>query len=152
MKRNCGWKIVAAALLVPALAYGAGDIVLEGITATDAFARNGDVHVRFATSAPVPAAPQGVCDVTLVNVFPYVLNNQIGLNVQLKANCGAQLTSINWLRNGVTIQGEMSLIPSATGDVHLFTSPLFGINGTNVYTAVGNGGRIPAGASAIFQF
>ena len=146
MKRNCGWIVVTvASLFTTALAYGAGDIILEGITATDAFAQNGDVHVRFATSAPAPTGPQGVCDVTLVNVFPYVLGNQAGVNVLLKANCGTALTSINWLKNGVSIRGVTSMVPSATGDVYLVTFP------SGVFTAVGNGGAIPAGASAVIQ-
>lgn len=144
MKRNWGWIVVAAALLVPTLAYGAGDIVLEGLTVTDAFAQNGDVHVRFATSAPAPA-PQGVCDVTLVTVHFDFVNGDRAL---LKANCGAQLTSINWLRNGSSVRGEVDTLPRATGDVYFIS---FIYPKTNVFTAVGNKGAIPAGASAAVQ-
>lgn len=155
MKQSCGWMLVAVALLGPALALGAGDIVLEGITATDAFPQNGDVHVRFTTSAPT-SVPDGVCDVTLVKVLS-------SSTVVLKANCGTPITSINWLRNGVTVKGDVNMVPNATGDVFLVTgtsysntSNIFASCGTPsntpcVYTAVGNRGAIPAGASAVVQ-
>lgn len=153
MKRIWRSIAVAVVLLVPVSVYGAGDIVLEGVTVTDAFSQDSDLHVRLTASAPTPVPP--VCDVTLVNVsYVTTINFGAGLSarVLLKANCGTQLTNINWLRNGVSIRGQMNMLPNATGDVYFVTTPVFSVSVfTNVYTATGNTGTIHAGASAVIQ-